>query len=249
MSSLANLMEFSGEVAANVSNIVDEYRSSCFEPGNTLWQESCACDCFQMAKSMAFRYRIGISDSDIAKTIANVLVLAHRLEFKDEFIQTFINPDAPTEAMKKKRQEALDDLTRLTEDMGLYEHQRNSQDRNAGSSQDQNAGVKFDQDKPRFDLVPQGPYYKVVELYTHGAKKYGDRNWEKGIVFSRLIAAAQRHLHSFVCGEDSDQESGCHHLASVVFYCFAMMEFQIRGRKELDDRQSYVNKPESEVKG
>lgn len=253
LESFVKAMEFSMEVASNVSDIVDQHRNSTKPEGVQfpLWHELCANECFDMARALSERHGVKFSKT----MILDVLIRVYGLRFKDEFIALNVESSDSARLVKliqnqTEIQNAPSELVRLTEEMGLYEHQNRPATKvDNDGNKEESTGVKFDQDKPRFDLVPQGPYYKVVELYTHGAKKYGDRNWEKGIVFSRLIAAAQRHLHSFVCGENEDRESGCHHLASVVFYCFAMMEFQIRGKRELDDRQSYVNKSESEVSG
>ena len=76
-------------------------------------------------------------------------------------------------------------------------------------------GQKFDSKKLRYDLVPVEADQSDAEVFTYGAGKSGDRNWEQGIRFSRLYAAARRHLHAWWCGEDIDQESGLHHLAHV----------------------------------
>lgn len=73
-------------------------------------------------------------------------------------------------------------------------------------------GVKFDQDKPRIELVPPDAISGIGHVMTYGAKKYGDRNWEKGIAPSRLLGAALRHLLAWSFGENQDPESGLPHL-------------------------------------
>ena len=87
----------------------------------------------------------------------------------------------------------------------------------------------------RFDLLPQGPLWEVAELYGKGAEKYADRNWEKGYAWSLSFAALSRHLSLFWQGEYLDSETGCPHLASVVFHAFALMEFYAQG-SGTDDR-------------
>jgi hypothetical protein len=77
----------------------------------------------------------------------------------------------------------------------------------------------------RFDLLPWDQLWKVAELYGRGAKKYDDRNWEKGYPVSLSMAALVRHLSLFWQGEDNDPETGCSHLASVIFHALAMMRF------------------------
>lgn len=96
-------------------------------------------------------------------------------------------------------------------------------------------GRKHDTDKARFDLIPAKPLFKVAEVYTIGAKKYDDRNWEKGIKWGRIFAAMLRHAWNWWRGEKLDPEDGQHHLASVVWCALTLMEFE-ETRPEFDDR-------------
>lgn len=76
---------------------------------------------------------------------------------------------------------------------------------------------------------------KVVEVYTMGARKYADRNWEKGLTWGRVFAAMMRHAWAWWGGEERDRENGQHHLASVVWAALALMEYE-HTHRELDDR-------------
>lgn len=87
----------------------------------------------------------------------------------------------------------------------------------------------------RFDLIPPGPLWEVAELYGKGAEKYEDRNWEKGYAWSLSYAAMQRHANLFWAGNDEDEETGAHHLASVIFHAMALIQFGY-DYPELDDR-------------
>lgn len=87
----------------------------------------------------------------------------------------------------------------------------------------------------RFDLIPVAPLWEVARLYGAGAEKYKDRNWERGYAWSLSFAAMQRHAWLFWSGESRDPGTLCHHLASVVFHAFALMEFEARGHGT-DDR-------------
>ena len=93
----------------------------------------------------------------------------------------------------------------------------------------------------RMDLLPWDQLWTVAELYAYGAQKYEDRNWERGYAYSLSIAAMLRHAAKFVQGENDDPESGCPHLASVVFHALALMRFVSLAELnelplELDDR-------------
>jgi hypothetical protein len=74
------------------------------------------------------------------------------------------------------------------------------------------AGLKFDQEKVRTDLLSVDSILGTARILTFGAKKYADRNWEKGIDFGRVYGAALRHLFAWFNGEDLDPETGESHL-------------------------------------
>lgn len=96
-------------------------------------------------------------------------------------------------------------------------------------------GKKFDEEKPRMDLLPSEALLEVAKVLTFGAKKYGAHNWRKGIEWSRVYAAAQRHMMKWNSGETYDEETGLNHLAHA---CVNMMFLLYYAQKyeELDDR-------------
>ena len=49
-------------------------------------------------------------------------------------------------------------------------------------------GSKYDKNKLRVDLLSFQALQGIAEILTFGAKKYGDRNWEKGLSFSRVLS-------------------------------------------------------------
>lgn len=84
-------------------------------------------------------------------------------------------------------------------------------------------GVK----RARFDLIPSDALWELAELYGAGGEKYDDRNWERGYEWSKSFAALQRHLHLYWMGHEIDQETGCHHLASVAWHALALLHFAL----------------------
>ena len=86
-------------------------------------------------------------------------------------------------------------------------------------------GVKFDTDKPRFDLVPPHAHLQVAKVFTMGAKKYGDRNWENGMKWSRILASLERHLNAIKRGEDIDPESGLRHIDHITANSMMLSEY------------------------
>lgn len=95
--------------------------------------------------------------------------------------------------------------------------------------------VKFDSDKPRTDLIPPQALLQIAEVFAFGAKKYDDRNWEKGLLYHRIYGAMLRHLYAFWGGEDNDPESGKSHLAHAGC-CLFMLMGTVAQHPELDDR-------------
>jgi hypothetical protein len=96
-------------------------------------------------------------------------------------------------------------------------------------------GERHNQGKVRYDLLPAKALHELVEVYTFGANKYSDRNWEKGLKYMDTVASILRHLWAFVRGETKDEESGCHHMAHAAFGCLALVEFHFTNKGE-DDR-------------
>ena len=105
-------------------------------------------------------------------------------------------------------------------------------------------GIKYDDGKPRFDLLPASPLVDVAAVAAYGAKKYSDRNWEKGMPYGRIYAALQRHLWAFWNGEDNDKESGLPHMAHAAWGCLALLEM-MQKRKDLDDRPTTRTTPDA----
>lgn len=98
-----------------------------------------------------------------------------------------------------------------------------------------NKGIKHDSAKPKLDLIPKEFLWEVGKVLSFGAEKYGKSNWAKGIEYSRLIAAAQRHLSQYNAGEDKDPESNISHIAHCACN-LAFLLWMMEHRPDLDDR-------------
>ena len=101
--------------------------------------------------------------------------------------------------------------------------------------QDAAEGVKFDQGKLRMDLLPPEVETAIAQILTDGADKYGERNWERGMAWSRPYAALRRHLIAWWSGQDTDPESGHSHLWHVLTNAAFLVAYEQRGIGE-DDR-------------
>jgi hypothetical protein len=59
--------------------------------------------------------------------------------------------------------------------------------------------------KSRIDLISPVFLERLGMVLTKGAEHYGERNWEKGVPLSRLLASTARHLNQTIDGlEDED---------------------------------------------
>ncbi len=115
--------------------------------------------------------------------------------------------------------------------------------KDSGKRQSFDTGAVRDtqEDKPRYDLIPSTALYRVAMHYAKGAIKYSERNWEKGMPFSRFYASLFRHMMAFAMGEEKEDS-----LAGVVFNALAIMHFQDMGRDDLNDMPIIKNKIEKQ---
>lgn len=90
----------------------------------------------------------------------------------------------------------------------------------------------------RFSLIPPGFVWALAEHYGKGAKKYADRNWEKGYKWSLSLDASQRHLNQWLMGEDNDEETGSSHLIAAAWHLCALWFFHKFGKGTNDVRVS-----------
>lgn len=97
-----------------------------------------------------------------------------------------------------------------------------------------NKGHKDDAAKDRWELVPP-EISALVALYTAGANKYGDRNWERGMSWGRIFGALMRHAWKWMAGEEYDEETNCHHMVAVAWNALTLYVYTIR-KVGTDDR-------------
>jgi hypothetical protein len=90
-------------------------------------------------------------------------------------------------------------------------------------------------EKGRFDLLPYAALRRVACHFGNGARKYEDRNWEKGMTLSTYVNSASRHMMAWVAGlRDED------HAAAWAWNALCAIETEARIRagilpEELDD--------------
>lgn len=80
--------------------------------------------------------------------------------------------------------------------------------------------------KLRWDLLPLAEIEDIVRVYTEGAKKYVENSWQDiPDGFNRYLGATMRHLVAYTKGERFDSDTGCMHLAQVVWNAIAMLYY------------------------
>jgi hypothetical protein len=118
----------------------------------------------------------------------------------------------------------------------------------SGKRQEFETGAKRDtrEGKGRFDLVSAIADHRLAGVYERGCGKYGPRNWEKGMPFSRFIDSAKRHINDYLMIANFQREGipldqlpdqinpDEDHLAQAVWNLFCVMHLQVT-RPDLDD--------------
>lgn len=103
-------------------------------------------------------------------------------------------------------------------------------------------GLRYNEGKTRYDLVPAFAQEQYAKVLTLGAQKYSERNWEKGMPWSKILASLERHLYAIKKGEDYDPESGLLHSAHVMTNSAFLTEYY-KIFPQGDDRPSDYLKP------
>lgn len=95
--------------------------------------------------------------------------------------------------------------------------------------------------KPDLSVVPPSSLLHLSTAMMNGAEKYGPFNWRDQPISARpYIAAAMRHLLSFLDGEDFSSDTAAagapvHHLAHTMACCAILLD-AIETEKLIDNR-------------
>ncbi len=98
--------------------------------------------------------------------------------------------------------------------------------------------------KSRPDLISPYAQLRKGQWLRLGAEKYDERNWEKGMRFSRCIASICRHLFQYMMGKTNED-----HLAAIAVNCEFLMHYEAMINMgllgaELDDMPKYEQRTE-----
>ena len=101
--------------------------------------------------------------------------------------------------------------------------------------------------KGRFDLLPWAGIWEVAKHCEEGAKKYGERNIDKGAPQHSLIDSAFRHLAKYMMGWDDEE----HLRAAAWNVLWALDQSTYAGKQDLIDipmvRENIIKVPHEEM--
>lgn len=91
--------------------------------------------------------------------------------------------------------------------------------------------------KGRPDLITPYGLSRLSKHYENGANKYGDRNYEKGMPFSRYTASMFRHVIAWMKGDNTED-----HLSAIAWNALAIIHHQELGELQWDDMPHYESR-------
>ncbi len=102
--------------------------------------------------------------------------------------------------------------------------------------------------KPRCDLISPIMLERLGTLLAKGAEHYGERNWEKGMPLSRLLASAMSHMIKTLDGlEEEDHPIQC--IFNLMAYIHTLHRIRAGSLPvELDDMPREQNLREKNLK-
>lgn len=114
-------------------------------------------------------------------------------------------------------------------------------------------GLRFNTGKLRVDLVPSDVVEELARVLgfacTERVPPYPERNWERGMKWSDVVASLERHLLDVKLGRRLDP-SGTGLRSTALLLCNAVFlcGYDIRGLHHLDDLEPYARKFKRTVK-
>jgi hypothetical protein len=102
----------------------------------------------------------------------------------------------------------------------------------------ENKAIRYNKGKLKWSLVPMRALEPMVQVLMFGATKYSPNNWQKGMSYCTIYDSMQRHINSFMEGEDNDPDSKMHHIGHIL--CNALfLSWMIIFKPEYDDRNNF----------
>ena len=106
-----------------------------------------------------------------------------------------------------------------------------------------NKSIKYDKGKTRYDLIPSKCLEMIARIFTFGAEKYGENNWQKLVDFDkRYYSALERHIQSRRQGETFDKESGLPHSAHVAVNAIFLLYKDLQEKTKTNENKNKIFK-------
>lgn len=111
-------------------------------------------------------------------------------------------------------------------------------------------GERKNEGKNPLELVPASLIFAVGEVLGKGAEKYSEHNWARGMLWSKPLGCALRHLMKWHSPfhSDYDEETGLNHLWHVAANIAMLIEYE-NTCKNLDNRLKYNAQQEGDNEG
>jgi len=104
-------------------------------------------------------------------------------------------------------------------------------------------GRKNDAEKNRLELISPDAEWGLGLVLTHGAEKYDEWNWAKGIKYSRILGAIKRHLNAWAGGEELDDDSGLPHVDHALCELMFLSHFEHNKGQYLGFDDRFIDQP------
>jgi|SRR5579863_1275294 len=103
-------------------------------------------------------------------------------------------------------------------------------------------GAKFDNGKLEHHLLSKDAIDGLIKILMFGKQKYDAWNWSKGIKYSRVYDALNRHMTAWFAGEEVDPETGLSHVYHAMCNAMFLAHYISNPEKykEFDDRPKGV---------
>lgn len=98
-------------------------------------------------------------------------------------------------------------------------------------------GMRFNTGKAELHQVPTSLKFAVAKVLMYGEQKYAKGNWRLGMKWTTASDCLERHMASWLDGEDLDDESGLPHLYHAAANIAMLIEYS-ETCKDLDDRHT-----------
>lgn len=108
-------------------------------------------------------------------------------------------------------------------------------------------GVRFNQNKLRYDLIPQEIIDELAKVFTFGAVKYDEENWKNFNEKQQkeIMASLLRHIYAHKKNEIFDKETGCTHLGHAACNIAFILHFLFKNKS----REAYNLRFEEKLNG